>query len=45
MRAKADLDLSARGPSGGLIPPPASPHGLDDTMAKIVHAGTPEEQG
>ncbi len=24
---------------------PASPHAIDDTMAKIVHAGTPEEQG
>src|SRR5229473_5455835 len=27
----------------GLIPPPASPHSTDDTMAKILHAGTPED--
>jgi hypothetical protein len=36
------MGLSAGGPSGGLIFPAASPHRIDDTMAKILHAGPPK---
>ena len=35
----------AIGDTTSLIPPPASPHTIDDPMAKILHAGTPENQG
>jgi hypothetical protein len=45
MRAKADMDYPQGSPSRGLIPPPASPDGVDDPMAKNLHAGTPEDQG
>ncbi len=39
MRTKADLDFPQ---AAGLILPRASPHTIDDPMAKLLHAGPPK---